>query len=109
MLIHLHEEPFNWVKSGGKTLEKRLYDEKRKKIKIGDIIEIESRATHEIIKTKVIDLKVFKNFEELYAAYPPEMLGSNATDRDPSYMEQFYSKEDQEKYGVIAIEIELIK
>lgn len=109
MLIHLHEEPFNWVKNGGKTLEKRLYDEKRKKIKIGDIIDIESRATHEIIQTRVTNLKVFKNFEELYAAYPKEMLGSNANDTDPTYMEQFYSKEDQEKYGVIAIEMELIK
>ena len=95
-------------KSSGKTLEKRLYDEKRKKIKIGDIIEIENRKTKEIIKTKVINLKVFKDFEELYAYYPEEMLGNSEVDRKPSYMEQFYSKEEQETYGVIGIEIELI-
>ena len=37
--MNLHKAPFQMIKSGAKTIELRLYDEKRKKIKAGDIIE----------------------------------------------------------------------
>ena len=36
MIIHLDEDIFNVVKNGTKTVEVRLYDEKRKNIKVGD-------------------------------------------------------------------------
>ncbi len=34
--MHLADEPFEKIKSGEKTVEIRLYDEKRKAIKIGN-------------------------------------------------------------------------
>jgi len=63
--LRLHNEPFEKIKSGAKTIEMRLYDEKRKLIKENDI-------------------------------------------KNPSDMEIYYSKEEQCKYGVVGIEINLI-
>ena len=37
--MRLKESPFERIKNGTKTIEFRLYDEKRSKIKIGDQIE----------------------------------------------------------------------
>ena len=34
--MKLHESPFKKIKSGKKTVELRLYDDKRRKINIGD-------------------------------------------------------------------------
>lgn len=36
--MKLLKEPFDNIKNGTKTIEFRLYDEKRKQIKIGDIM-----------------------------------------------------------------------
>ena len=56
--------PFELIKNGTKTIEIRLNDEKRSLIKEGDIIEFENRITKEKLKTKVIKLYKFDNFEE---------------------------------------------
>ena len=37
--MRLNKEPFEMIKSGMKTIELRLYDEKRKLLRIGDEIE----------------------------------------------------------------------
>ena len=108
MLIHLDDEWFIKIKDGIKTIELRLYDEKRRKLNIGDIIEFENRLNGEKIKCKVINLYIFKNFKELYENLDNNKFGfdnkNNITYKD---MEAYYSLNDQEKYGVIGIEIEL--
>ena len=38
MIVHLHPEVFEIVKSGVKDVEARVYDEKRRKLKIGDTL-----------------------------------------------------------------------
>ena len=46
-MIHqmsLRPHPFEKIKLGEKTIELRLYDEKRKEIKVGDTIEFFFRA-----------------------------------------------------------------
>lgn len=37
--MKLRPQPFNMIRSGQKTFELRLYDEKRQKLQIGDEIE----------------------------------------------------------------------
>ena len=41
--LTLATEPFNAITSGNKTIESRLYDEKRQKIQIGDQIIFTNR------------------------------------------------------------------
>lgn len=108
--MNLHEDPFILINAGYKTIEMRLYDEKRKKISVGDIIEFTNNKTLEKIKAEVVALFTFKNFEELYSYFDKEKLGYFPLEEaDPSDMNTYYSNEQINKYGVVAIEIKLIK
>lgn len=90
--------------------EMRLNDEKRSLIKEGDIIEFENRITKEKLKTKVIKLYKFDNFEELYKYFDKISLGYAEDEiADPKDMEQYYPQDKQEKYGVLGIEINVVK
>ena len=105
--MRLHNEPFNYIKTGTKTIEMRLYDDKRRLIKIGDIIEFSNRVTDEKLDAKVVNLYTFNNFNELYKNFNKVCLGYNEDEvANPNDMNQYYSKVEQDKYGVIAIEIE---
>lgn len=107
--MRLHNNPFELIKSGSKTIELRLNDEKRSLIKVGDIIVFENRNTKEKIKARVINLYKYNSFEELYKKFNKISLGYGKDDiANPSDMELYYSKEEQKKYGVLGIEIELL-
>ncbi|MBR3681597.1 MAG: DUF3850 domain-containing protein [Clostridia bacterium] len=104
--------PFEEIKSGEKTIELRLFDEKRQKIKVGDVIVFTSLATGEEIRAEVVCLHIFESFEELYRTLPLLKCGYTAQDIDtasPADMELYYSKGEQEKYGVVGIELRLQK
>ena len=45
--MRLHDTPFKMIQAGTKTIELRLYDEKRQQIQVGDEIEFHSRVTGE--------------------------------------------------------------
>ena len=109
--LRLNKKPFESIKNGEKTVEMRLYDEKRQQINIGDFIIFKLRDNEEEqIKTVVQDVDVYLNFEELYKNYDKVSLGYKK-DEDASYkdMEEYYSLDEQAKYGVVAITIELVK
>ena len=90
--------------------EMRLNDEKRSLIKEGDIIEFENRITKEKLKTKVIKLYKFDNFEELYKHFDKISLGYAEDEiADPKDMEEYYPQDKQEKYGVLGIEIKVLE
>jgi len=105
--MNLHDDPFVFIKMGYKDIEMRLNDEKRKKIKVGDIIEFTNKDTLEKLQVRVIGLHVFKNFEELYSKFDKQKLGYFPDEvADPSDMNMYYSSENIEKYGVLGIEIQ---
>lgn len=108
--MRLNNVPFSLIKEGIKTVEMRLYDEKRKSIKVGDTITFINRLTNEKVKTKVIYLHIYDSFETLYRDFDKISLGYKK-DEECSYkdMEKYYSIEKQKEYGVLGIEIELIK
>ncbi|MBQ2893375.1 MAG: 23S rRNA (uracil(1939)-C(5))-methyltransferase RlmD [Oscillospiraceae bacterium] len=108
--MKLHAEPFAMIKSGEKTIELRLYDEKRQQIREGDLIVFTCTATGEKLTAKVQKLHRFASFEELYRSLPLLQCGYTAEDIDsasPADMESYYSKEEQQKYGVVGIELAL--
>lgn len=107
--LRLNNDPFEKIKIGAKTIEMRLYDEKRKLIKENDIIEFTNRNTNEKIRTKVIKLHLYTSFDELYENFNNISLGYEENEiKDPKDMEIYYSKEKQCQYGVVGIEIRLI-
>lgn len=109
-LMRLNNNPFELIKNKTKTIELRLNDEKRRLIKEGDTIEFENRVTEERIEVKVLKLHKYDSFKELYKHFNKISLGYNQDEvANPSDMEKYYSMEEQEKYGVLGIEISLIK
>ena len=110
--MRLHASPFEKIKNGTKTIELRLFDENRQKIKEGDVIVFTNTADGERITVTVKKLHLFISFEELYKTLPLLQCGYTAEDVDtahPSDMEQYYSAEEQKKYGVVGIELSDIK
>ena len=65
--MKLNESPFERIKNGTKTIEFRLYDEKRQQIKIGDKIEFSKLPDlQEKLIVDVIDLYREDTFENLF-------------------------------------------
>ena len=55
--LTLATEPFNAITSGNKTIESRLYDEKRQKIQLGDEVTFTNREnTSQTVAVKVVGL-----------------------------------------------------
>lgn len=108
-MIHkmkLNESPFERIKNGTKTIEFRIYDEKRRQIKIGDKIEFSKLPElQEIILVDVLDLYKEETFENLF-----KKLYSDEEEikRKNNSMYQYYSPEKEKEYGVIGIKISLI-
>jgi len=105
--MKLQPEPFAQIKSGTKTIEIRLFDEKRKQIVEGDTITfLRMDDTPNTIKTKVNDLVIFNTFADLFTAYKPECYGfKNAEDHISMY--KYYSKEEGQEYRALAIHLQL--
>ena len=106
--MKLHSSPFEMIKNGEKTIELRLFDEKRQQIKTGDKIVFTNNTTEETLNTTVVKLHRFDSFEELYKSLPLLKCGyttENVYNAKSSDMEQYYSVEEQNKYGVVGIEL----
>ncbi len=106
--MKLHSSPFEMIKNGKKAIELRLFDEKRQQIKVGDKIVFANTLNGETLEKTVIKLHRFDSFEEMYKSLP--LLKCGYTEEDvnkaqPSDMEQYYSAEEQKKYGVVGIEL----
>ncbi|MGN0453455.1 MAG: 23S rRNA (uracil(1939)-C(5))-methyltransferase RlmD [Ruminococcus sp.] len=106
--MKIHAEPFEMIKSGRKTIELRLWDEKRKKIKNGDTIMFTNTISGEKLQATVLNLHRFPDFEELYKTLPLFKCGYAENEIDTaqaSDMEAYYSADEQAKYGVVGIEL----
>lgn len=101
---------FKQIKDGSKTVEVRLNDEKRQLLKIGDFIIFNNINTNESLEKEIVDIKVYKSFKELYNNYDNILLGARGynVDQYVSSMYNFYTKEDENKYGVMAISLKPI-
>ena len=106
--MNLNPSPFGMIKSGKKTIELRLWDEKRQLIAPGDRICFTNTATGETLTKTVAKLHRFDSFEELYRALPLLQCGYTEEDVHTARaddMAQYYSAEQQRRYGVVGIEL----
>lgn len=102
----LQPRPFAQIQEGTKTIEVRLYDEKRQALSVGDEIEFSlTTDSNQKLHVKILELIHFKTFEELFSAYPPNTFGFEKQE-DWTQMYRYYTKEQEEKYGVLGIKIE---
>ena len=102
---------FDCIKNGTKRIELRLNDEKRKNIKIGDIIIFEElKDNPRYLKTKVIDLYYEDNFNDLIDKYDIKLFADENTTKQEliDVLNEIYPINNQTKYGVVGIRIEII-
>lgn len=107
--LKLATEPFNTITSGNKTIESRLYDEKRQKIQIGDQIIFTNRDNPSQTATvKVIGLLRYATFHDLFSHNDPRKFGGESVEWLENQINEFYSLHDQKQNGIIGIEFELM-
>lgn len=107
--MNLNQEPFDAIERKAKTIEMRLFDEKRQLLKVGDLIVFTNNETKKEIIVEIINLRKFNSFDELYGKYRKKELGYKEDESaNPKDMKQYYSDDMIIKYGVLAIEIKLL-
>lgn len=107
-MIHkmkLLESPFKRIKDGTKTVEFRLYDEKRQMIKVGDKIEFSKLPElEEKILVEVVDLYKEDSFKELFKKV---LIDEEDIKKHMDVIYNIYTKEQEKEFGVLGIKIKL--
>lgn len=111
--LNLSPGPFEMIRSGRKTIELRLWDEKRSQIGVGDtLVFVHTEDATKTLAARVLALHRFSDFGALYAALPLDKCGylpEEIPAASPADMNVYYSAEKQALYGVVGIEITLIE
>ena len=106
--LKLATEPFNAIISGNKTIESRLYDAKRQKIQIGDLIIFTNRDNSEqTVTAEVVGLLRYATFRDLFSHNNPAKFGGESVEWLEKQIGEFYSLSDQLENGVIGIKFEI--
>lgn len=111
MQMGLYDQPFEAIKSGEKTIEVRLNDEKRSQLQVNDFIDFTNLTTGETLRVKVLSLEKFATFKELFAKYSGSIIGApenESIEELDQENQEIYSREREQKYGALAIKIEKI-
>lgn len=108
--MRLTGKAFDRLKSGNKKIEARLYDMKRREVLIDDEIEFKLRGDEsQSVMVRVVSLHRYKNFERLFNDFPSTYFGYDKEHKiDYNDMYIFFSKEQEGRFGVLGIGIELI-
>ena len=104
----LQSKYFDYIKKGTKRIELRLFDEKRQKIRLGDIIEF-TNPDGETLAVKVVGLLRYGSFEDLFRDFDISMLAdASMTKRELlDVLNGFYPLEKQHEMGVVGIRVEV--
>ena len=104
--MKLQPEPFAAMTSGTKMIESRLYDEKRKRIQLGDRILFRNMANlNESVMARVEGLLRYETFSMMFRDFPSSAFGDDSAERLEKQIYHFYSREDEAKYGVLGIRV----
>ncbi len=106
--MKLTPESFEKVKNGEKKFEFRINDEKRKAFKVGERIELARLPDLETsLIVEITSLDVYRDFADLYR-HKPEAALDASEDEFLKRMASFYTKDEEQKYGVVLIGILLV-
>lgn len=95
---------FALLRSGNKRVEFRLFDEKRRRISIGDkvcfVCQTDPGAS---LPATVSEILHSTSFADLLNQVPVSLLGGISKEHQLSDLRNFYNAPDEQKYGVIAL------
>nr|WP_255365451.1 ASCH domain-containing protein [Brevibacillus sp. SKDU10] len=106
--VSLLGEYFKAMKQGKKTVEVRLNDEKRRKIKVGDTIAfMKVPEKDETINVQVTELRQYDTFQAMYEDIPFQAFDCEGWTMqemlEGTY--EIYSPQQEEQWGALAITI----
>lgn len=108
--LQLATEPFAAIEAGQKTIESRLYDEKRQQIQRGDqLVFVNREDPAQTLRAEVIDLHCFDTFRELFEHTDIAKFAKSSIGSAEAQIRQFYSPEDEATNGVLGIEFKLVQ
>ena len=108
--MKLQPKFFDFIKYGTKRIELRLYDEKRRNIELEDKIIFEKEPElEEVVEATVVGLLRYKSFKELFEDFDMSLLADRSMTKGEllEVLEEFYTVEKQEEFGVLGIKVEL--
>lgn len=106
--LQLATVPFNVIRNGQKTIESRLYDEKRQLIELGDTIIFTNREDEsQALSAVVIGLHRYATFHDLFSHNDPTKFGGSSVKWLEKQINEFYSVDAQKENSVIGIEFRL--
>jgi len=113
----LRDPYYENIKEGKKIYEVRVYDDKRKEMKVGDFwtFSHDNKKGMEKIKTIIVEIKIYKTFKEAIEDTDLSKLLPGVEDVNSAIKtyEEFPHdigtyKEGAEKYGVVRFKLELV-
>lgn len=108
-IMKLNSSVFEKVKSGEKIREYRLYDEKRKLVRIGDTIKfLKLPELKEEVVVDVVGIEIFENWENAYSKYFDDDFKDRyktLEDVVKDTYENYYSKKETEENGCCVFSI----
>lgn len=110
--MKLLQSPYDRISSGKKTIEIRLFDEKRQKLNIGNIIEFSKLPDlDDKVKVEIVALLRYKSFKDLVNDFGMEYYGYPKDYPIEDFVNScytIYSKEKEQQYGILGIKIRLL-
>ena len=111
--MKLKPDPFLAIAMDQKTIELRLYDEKRQALNVGDqILFIRIPKIDYAILVEITELHLFANFKELYNTLDLRKCGyaeETINNASPADMDKYYSPDEQSQFGVVGIEFKRLQ
>ncbi|MBO5096011.1 MAG: NUDIX domain-containing protein [Bacilli bacterium] len=110
-IMKINDKAFERMKNGQKLREYRVNDEKRQKVKIGDVIEFQKLSNLEDkILMEVKEIELFKTLDVAITYHFKEDFSDRHENVDSTvnsfYQKGFCTKEEIEKYGLVVFKIE---
>lgn len=101
---------FELIKSGTKDIELRAYDEKRKKVKIGDKFQLfDAENPDQSIICEVLNMHVAPDFESLFKKIDIKRSGFRNLDELIDVITKFISAEELQREQVVGMEIKPVR
>lgn len=105
--ITVNEPWHTMIEKGEKTIEGRLHEGRYAELKVGDKIAIFPETTPFFIVKTIVNLHIYDSFSSLLERHLAQTLpGVRDVASGVEVYRQFFSQDDERRYGVVGIEIE---
>lgn len=104
--MNLQHQYYEMIKSGEKDIELRLYDEKRRKMRNGDMLLIyDAQNPSDYIRCIISRLHIAKSFADLSTKISMPRTGFPTLNALLGAVSKFYSPDMETKHGIVGIEL----